>query len=462
MKKNLALLAALVFLVGLPICYYWVGITAEDVLETKIARLREYYGLKIALKEKSRGLLSSSYRYTVNFDLPRPTQAGATVPQTISFDLHEVMHHGPIPFTSGTWTPALAVLDSGLEPHQAGQKAFHQFLETFPELRQSALRTTFGFSGDSRTTLTVPPTKRTITQPDGTAFAVLWQGLTAELDATANAEAFTLALDAPLLDVKGNTATVTLQGLSWTSKTTLHGQNLYLGNSAFSLTTLSVQNVAATAPSFALSNLALTGNSEQRGEVVDGAVSLRGESVDLKTQGKTTFEMAFSLKDLDFKTLDTLVEDFRRISLQRAAPEVQLQQLQVLLLRQGGALFSKGPRFTVETLALRLPSGTVEGSGFVAYSGTEALPASIPQALGRFTASVKAKASEAALLELFLASVKGDAALAGQTGRPQLEAVVQDLAEKGFVVREKGNLSATADWNGKALTVNGKPLFQMP
>ena len=75
--------------------------------------------------------------------------------------------------------------------------------------------------------------------------------------------------------------------------------------------------------------------------------------------------------------------------------------------------------------------------------------------------SMLAKASEAALLELFLASVKGDAALAGQTGRPQLEAVVQDLAEKGFVVREKGNLSATADWNGKALTVNGKPLFQM-
>jgi len=458
-KKALPLLALLIIALGLPAAYYWVGLQAEAVIEAQRVRLQDQYGLRIALLEKNRGIFTSTYRYGVTYEPARNALAGKTPSQAISFDLDEVVHHGPIPLTSGGWTPGLAALDSSLTAREGTPAALTKLLETLPELRKTSLRTTFAFSGDSQTRLTVPPGKRTVGLEDGTALDVAWQGATGLLDVAADASTVGLTLTAPLLGVTDKGAAMTMQGFSLTAQSKLHGQNLYLGDSALSVTGLRIENTKAEDPSFALTNLAMTSNTSQRNDVVDCLLSFRAEGVDLRSQGKAVFDAAFSLKNLDAASLDATLGELRRINLERAAPEVRMGEFQALLLRQAGPIFSKAPRFTVEKLALSLPSGTVEGSGFVAYSGPGTMPQNPLAALGQLSASVAAKASERALLDILTAADKGDTK---QVGRQQATAAIGDLILKGFVVRDKDGLSATADWNGKALTVNGASLFQMP
>lgn len=462
MKKALPLLALLVIVLGLPASYYWIGLRAEAMNEAQLVKIQGQYGLRIALAEKKRGIFTSTYRYGVTYDPARSIPADKASSQSVSFDLVEVVHHGPIPLTSGGWTPSLAVLDCSLTAREGTPAAFTKVLETLPELRKSTMRTTFAFSGDSHTRLTVPPTKGVVRLEDGATLDVEWQGATGLLDVVADASTVGLTLTVPLVGVTNKDATMSLQGFSLAVQSKLHGQNLFLGDSTLSITGLRVENAKAEEPAFALTNLAMRSNTAQRNDVVDGMVSIRAEGVDLRSKGKAALDAAFSLTNLDAAALDATLGELRRINLERAAPEIQAREVQALLLRQAGPIFSKAPRFAVEKLALTLPSGTVAGSGFVAYAGPGTIPQNPLAALGQFSASVTAKAAEPALLDLLTAAGKNDPTLSGPAGRQQAVAAIADLVAKGFAVRDKDGLSATADWDGKTLTVNGASLFQMP
>jgi uncharacterized protein YdgA (DUF945 family) len=346
--------------------------------------------------------------------------------------------------------------------YEDSPKAFTKLLEAIPELRKSTLRTTFGFSGESRTKLTIPPSKGTVELENAETLDVEWQGLTGVLEVAANAEAYAFSLDAPLVGVKEKDTGMIMQGLSMTCKSKLHGQNLYLGDSTLSISDLHIEDTKAATKLFSLSHLAITANSDQRNDVVDGIVACSGEGVDLKSQSKASFETIFSLKNIDVTALDTLVGEFRRISRQRAAPDVLIRELRGVLLRQGGVILSKRPRFAVEKCVLRVPAGAVEASGFVAYSGTGELPENSLAALRLLTVSAKAKASEQALMDILVAVGKDHKALAGPEDKIKAEMAVRDMTAKGFAVRDKDSLFTAADWNGKEMTVNGKVLFQMP
>jgi uncharacterized protein YdgA (DUF945 family) len=463
-RKKLPILVILALLLGVPAAYYWIGLKAEAILETQRAALEDRCGVRITLAEKHRGVFSSTYRYDVTAPLSLAAPATAATSRPLAFGLRVTLGHGPIPFASGEWTPALAVLDCGLEPKEGTSGTLPDLLAAVPELGQSTLRATFAFSGDSRTRLAVPAGKRTITQEDGTPLEVEWQAITGLLDATPDAESLTLDLQAPLARVADKQAATvaTAKGLSLTGASKRSRENLYLGSSVLSLADLRVENTQAEAESFALTNFTLSVTTTPRDDMVDCLLAVRGDGVDLKTQAKASLDAAFSLKNLDAAALDTLAGEMRRINRQRTSPEVRLQLIQVLLLRQGSALLARQPRFAVEKLVLAAPSGSLEASGFVAYSGQGEPPANILAALGLFTASVKARAGEQTVLDILAAAGRNNPAFAGSAGRPMAETALRDMIGSGFVVRDKGVLSAAAEWNGKALTVNGVPVFRLP
>uniref|UniRef100_I2Q6B7 DUF945 domain-containing protein n=1 Tax=Desulfovibrio sp. U5L TaxID=596152 RepID=I2Q6B7_9BACT len=462
MKKPLPLILLLVLVLGLPAAYFWIGLRAERVMEDQRLRLADQYGARLVLQEKDRGVFTGTYRYALTFDAPMPAAAGAPPAQPITLDLVAVVHHGPIPLTQGGFTPALAVVDTTLAPRTGTPPAAAALLEALPDLRRTTLRTTFGFSGDSRTKLAVPPAKGPVRLADGTVLDIQWQGATGTCDATAEAASIDLALSVPLLVVADKASTTTLQGLSLAGHSTLSGQNLYLGDSTLTLTGLRLENAAPAGPSFALTNLEVAASNGRQNEVVDTTMTLRASGLDLKTQAKGGLDAAFSLKNLDAVALDATLGEVRRINGQPATPEARTQELTTLFLRQAGPLFSKKPRLSVDRLALTLPSGTVDVSGFVAYSGEGPLPANPLESLGRFSASATARAPRATLVEILAAAGSGNPALAGPPARGQAEAVLDGLAAQGFVVRQDDGLFTVADWDGKTLMVNGRSLFQLP
>ncbi|EHJ47975.1 protein of unknown function DUF945 [Solidesulfovibrio carbinoliphilus subsp. oakridgensis] len=461
MKKPLPLLLLLVLVLGLPAAYFWIGLRAERVMEDQRLRLADQYGARVVLQEKDRGIFTGTYRYALTFDAPMPALAGAPA-QPITLDLVAVVHHGPVPLTRGGFTPALAVVDTTLAPRDGTPPAAVALLEALPDLRRTTLRTTFGFSGDSRTKLAVPPAKGPVRLADGTVLDVQWQGATGTCDATADAASIDLALSVPLLVVSDKATTMTWQGLSLAGHTTLSGENLYLGDSTLTLTGLRLENAGPAGPSFALTNLEAVASNGRQNDRVDTTLTLRASGLDLKTQAKGGLDAAFSLKSLDAAALDATLGEVRRLNAQPATPEARTRELTALFLRQAGPLFSKNPRLSVDRLALTLPSGTVHASAFVAYAGEGPLPANPLESLGRFSASATARAPRATLVEILAAAGSGNPALAGPAARGQAEAVLEGLVAQGFVVREGDGLFTVADWDGKALVVNGRSLFQLP
>lgn len=462
MKKALPLFALLILVLGLPAASYWFGLRAEEVLESQRQHLAEQYGLRIVPLEKRRGIFTSDYRYAVTYDAPRSVAPGAPAPASLSLDLAGVVHHGPFPLVAGGWKPALAVVDTTIAADPGRSQALSELLAALPDLRRSSVRTTVGFSGKTGTRLDIPPAKGTLRQADGTGLDLQWQGATGSLNLAADATAVDLSLSAPLLVLTDATGTLTAQGLSLASQATLHGQNLLLGDTTFALTGLRLESTVPATPSFALTNLEAAVTSGQQNEAVAVAVIGRATATDLRTQAKAGLDIAFSVQNLDAAALDATVGQLRRIQRERIAPEIQARQVQALLAAQAGAIFSRHPRFAMDRCALALPSGTVEATGFVAYAGDGPPPADTLAALGLFTASVRAKAAQAALVDLLAAAGNGNPALAGPEARRQAEAVIDGLVLQGFAVREAAGLTAAADWDGKALVVNGRTLFQRP
>ena len=443
----------LIIALGLPASSYWLGTRLDSGLEAQRSLLEAQYGIPITVLEKKQGVFSSTYRYQVR--LGPGLDPGLALP---SFEVTGVVAHGPIPFASGSLRPALAVMDLHFAPVGDAPTAWGDIQKTIPELGQTSLRTVFAFSGDSSTRLAVLPVNRTIPQKDGTSLDVHWQAVTGHLDMTADLGTIDVVLDAPDAGLGDKTMALSLQGFSLVSNAKRVGQNLYVGTSRLALADLTLTNRVAADKSFALNQLGMTARTDVQEGALDSVMSAQCQSLQLPGLAKVSLDMAFSLKNLDAAALDTAASEFRRINLQKMSPQAMVQAYEVLLRRHGAAITSRGPRLALDRFVLGLPSGTVEATASVAYAGSGALPETVPAALARLTALASIKTSQAALLDLAAVAGKSNPALAGASAQPMVEAAVAGLEAKGFVVRDKDGLSAAAAWDGKTLTVNGKPL----
>jgi uncharacterized protein YdgA (DUF945 family) len=459
-KKVILALLLVIVLLGLPASYYVIGLQAESALKDQLAVIQENYGPHFTLKEKSRGLFSSSYRYVVTYTLPAAAGNGKALPITHSFEVVEKVSHGPIPFAAGAWTPALAVLDTRLAPDQAGLKELDEFLQTVPELRQTSLRTTFGFGGGSRSRLVVPACKRTVTAKEGTTFALDWQGATAVCDVTAQAAAVTVDVEVPSLSIGHKAGTLSLKGLSLRSDTKLDGKNLYLGNSSLKLGDLQFQGGANERLS--LTDLVIEGRSARRDAVVDGWLSMRGQGFGGKIQDKLTLDMSLAIRNLEFSALDTVMGEWERLSTQPVTFEERMRQWQAVLQAQVPQLFSRGPVVELQKCVLGVPAGSVDAAARLTYAGTGPLPGDFLTAIGRFTAAARIATTQPVIEDILRLAGQANPDLAAPEVRQEAEKNIQGLVASGFASREGDKLSSRADWDGKALTVNGKTLFSKP
>ncbi|KHK00888.1 YdgA family protein [Desulfovibrio sp. TomC] len=451
--KKIVLGLLLILALGIPASSYWLGTRLDGVLEAQRSLLEAQYGIPITLLEKKQGVFSSTYRYEVR--LAPGLDPGSALPP---FEVVGVVAHGPIPFAAGSLRPALAVMDLRLALPAEAQTTWGNIQKAIPELQQTSLRTVFAFSGDSNTRFAVPPVTRAITQKDGTALDVHWKAVTGRLDMTADLGVIDMALDAPDAGLSDKTMVLSLQGFSLTSNAKRVGLNLYVGTSRLSLAGLKLTNSVAAENSFALNQLAITAQTDVQNGALDSAMTTQCQSLMLPGLAKVSLDMAVSLKNLDAAALDTAASEFRRLNLQKMSPQEMVQAYGDLLRRHGAAIASRGPRLALDRFLLGLPSGPVEATASVTAAGSGALPETVPAALARLTAVASLKTSLAAIMDLAAAAGKSNPALAGASAQPMVEAAVAGLAAQGYVVRDKDGLSAAVAWDGKTLTVNGKPL----
>ncbi len=256
MKKIVVILLGLAVLLGGG--YYWVGLHAESALQGQLAFIEAQYGLRFALKHKDRGIFSSTYRYTVTYTL----SSGNTAGKPVSIDVLETVSHGPIPFASGSWKPALAVLDVTLLSGPDAPRASTNCWKSSRNCARRALRASIGFAGNSLFRLDVPAFKRSVTAADGAALALDWRGAAATCDIGPQAASIEATMDAPQLSIQRQDTLVAIQGVAVRSATKLDGKNLYLGKSVLNVGNIQVKNGSAEVLS--LGDLILEGDCARR------------------------------------------------------------------------------------------------------------------------------------------------------------------------------------------------------
>ena len=456
MKKTLLIL---ILVVALGVCAgsYWLGLRAEAALKDQLELVTAQYGPRFECKAKQRGVFTSSYRYAVTGDLAPDPATAASAPTTFTFELQAEVAHGPLPVAAAAWKPALAVVDVRLAPDQGIPAVFAKFLDEFPELRRTSLRAVFGFGGDCRASLAVPASKHALRDKDGSVIDVEWGGAKAEVTIAADATALSGFLDMPLLAVADKDASLTMHNLFLRSDTTRNGQSLYLGATTCGVAEIRIK--AGDEKSFVLTNLAIEGTSRRREAVVDGALSLRGQIREGTSPQSLAVDTTVTVKNLDFAALDTVVGQWQRIGLEPLPLEVQADKWQAVLEQQAGALLSRDPTLTLDGPRLGLPSGNIALAVSLAYASAGPVPKNFDESLVRCTASARLTAARPALRDLLGLAGKFDPELAAPELSTQLEASLDDLLAQGLVIQDKDALAVTADFNGKRLTLNGKPLI---
>lgn len=448
MKKLVVLL--LVVLLGLCAGSFWLGRRAETAINDQLTLVSAQYGPRFETREAKRGIFTSDYRFGVT--LPGPRAA--------TFDLVAKVTHGPLPVAAGDWKPALAVVDVRLEPGPDGAADFKKFLDTFTELRQSRLSAVFGLGGDCLARLSVPASRHLVRAKDGSNLDVNWGGAAAEIAVAPGAAAVKGRLDAPLLAVGAKDTVVSLKDLAVRSDTTRQGQVLYLGTASSVIGEIRFKD--GPDKSLTVTNLTFEGNTQRRDALVDGTFTVRGQLAEGASPQSLAFDDSLTLKNLDFAALDRLMDAWQRIGLEPLPADVQSKRFGEAFAREASALFSHNPTLLLDGPRLGLPSGNLAFTANLTYAGGEPLPEDFMVFLGRCKASARAAGAKPALDDLLRLVGKLDPKHAGPDLRAKAEAGLGALLLQGLVVQDKDQLASGAEWDGKVLTVNGRPLPVAP
>lgn len=453
MKKLLALFLLIVAAsVAAP---GFLGMQAEERYDAAVAQLRAA-GYRVVDETYARGWFRSDARLQLEFPLPEGRAAGAEPPRVL---VKTRAVHGP--FLGDLAQPfGLARLDTEIwvdsAPLVVGEDG-------------APMRTFVGFLGSATTSIRVPA--RQLPLENGTLETSPIEG---ELQFGAGDRIAVGWLSVPSLRARGPDGAVgELAGLEVTANVRSDPAGVPLGEWRVAVERMAFE-VPAEAKAFALAALEVSGSSELRDGAIDVAADYRLGSVTAEGETYGPFDLRLAARRLAADALALIQAAGQEAAAAGATPEERSEALGIALLANADTLLAKDPSFAVEHLTLELPAGRVAASLEVRAVGLRVAELRDPAAALQRVEGKAALRLPAAVLDTLLrqqgrqqlAALAEQQAEAEQPSAEEVEKLageyatrqVEVLVAQQLLVRDGGDVTASAELRNGLLTLNGKSI----
>jgi len=435
------LVAVLLLVTGYMAATIYIGSQTGSSLDDALKQVSgEVPTLSFTPKQSQVGIFSSSYVYAVSF------KPQANSPDALLLDLTFNAAHGPIPFAAGSLAPCRSVVTGRIALAENNPEAIRKALEQAPELLNTSIRTVTGLTGEVDVKVTVPPLLRE------TPMRQEFQGATISVTTDKDFARRVIKAELPLLNLQDADYSFSLKGLSYQADATQLRKAVWHGQTSAGLKSVELSSKDHSKDAL-LENLDLRTKSKLHDGMVDYDTAMGGV---LTVSKRAPLPFAFTINgyNLDVDALSQANALLQRQSSGDPAKQASAEEVQ----KVSGALLARDPRLDVEIKAMPGGQDEVGLKAEVSAPGLKVLPPSLPEALPSLRAKADLAAQEsglAILADLFTNPQAADIPAA----RQQIQAFLQQFADKGFIVREGSKITSTATWDGKALLVNGKPLM---
>ena len=440
---------------------YYVGQQVQRELRAQADRLMTQLPfVRVTEQSYDKGLFSATRTVTLKFGCERPQGAAAPGLPAQSFELtlREQIQHGPL--IGGTTWGAASIQSEVVLPPEVEQVVAQMFANQKP----LTVSTTVGF--DRHYTSQVESPRARLEGPAGQLF--VWQGLQATFSGDAAGQSVRYELTMPGLEVSDKTqgARVTLSELRWKGEGQRIGDSMWLmtgkDEAQIGLMEMSMRLPLARAGEvrpflFALTDLKFQGEARLDQDLLSSTGSMQGTgSFDGARLDK--LEMVASMKRLHAPSYQSLVSNLVKQSFscdEDADPQAMLAAMQADLMK----LLPHDPEYALDKLAVEYGDQRGELSYAFGFKGvTEADAQLPPMALlmtkGQARADVKLPI---AWIEQLLNQAPIRAT--GTAPEPEmLNAMIDQFAEQGYLVRDGVHVAASVRFGGGSLELNGKPL----
>jgi hypothetical protein len=443
MRKKLPAIAALLIL--LAGCAAYAGRAADSFLEEAAAGLHSRLpGVALTLKERRWRLFHGvrTYRLEVaagTFGLPRPMEA----------DVRVWTSHGPVSLFDRQFRPSLARAHASIVLTQDASPEVIAFFGAVPELLKSRLVVRLGYTGSVSASVTVPPATRSLPLKSGEALALDWGGLEADATLSPQGEALNIEASAPRLSLTLRESILECAGLTLAGNLAHGAGPLYHGRLLASADKVGLAAGNGETGAF-LEAPALTLDLLPMGETFD-LIAQASAVAKSATDARVSLRAGATMGNLDAESCARLAGAF--FSMQGPAWR-QSENLAAV-----AAILARSPWVAMEaSVTGGNPDERAEAAASLRIEGLRELPVNALNVLPSVRATVSLAAPPSLFAHLYCARSLGTRRDPSALERCESDVVARldALAAQGVLLREGGRLRARGQWDGSALTLNGK------
>jgi uncharacterized protein YdgA (DUF945 family) len=477
MKKIVIGAVVALLVLAYPAATWWTGKQVEARLADNAKQLEDVPFLKVVKRDFSRGFGSSTEDVTVELfgglqraieqarkDDPTANAAAADVLQPMLLTFRSTIQHGP--FAGGKLTAA--VVDSELV---FDAKTNEALVKAFGDKKPLTARTVIAYGGAGRTSLQSPAMVATLKGADGEPVSIAWDGMTMDVDFTADTKHLVMAGKAPKFELKGARGEqMLMSSLTFSADQTrvfddeplLYGGKQRLEIARFEFSAPKAEGEGAKPVVMRLEKVVYDADMPIAGEFVDifGKMGAATFVIGGQDYGPVNYDTSF--KRMHARTVAGLYRDMVKMYADPALLAGKPDPGMVLgpMAQRAQELLKHNPEFAIDRISFNSPQGQALVSARVALK--DAKPDDfndMRRLMPKIDASAKLVVPEGMLAEL--GAARAETPEEKDMQRKMFAMQVQSFSEQGYVVRKGEMLESTIVFKDGQLTVNGKPLAPM-
>ncbi len=473
MKKLKILLLLLVLIgAGWAGTTYFIGVKVQNRYEGMLEQYQNLGPFSLTGKSYQRGFLNSEAETVVKATVPG-VEDQDVAEETVTLVFKHTLRHGPLAFGQGNSTPGLALIETRLVSVSPGEEDFARLLAKVPELGEPFAIFKVALNGSTNSRIQVPGFEEQI---DKGHFS--WGGLRFESDFAPGDRTMVGTFDMPKMEFHAADGDFVWNGFSGQFDLAEILPLLYVGTSKVNFGNMEMSlpdEASGQRKNVQMKGFEVFSDSSSDGKLVRYAQTMQfaGIAVDGKIYGPAVCEIEVS--NLDCQTLAGFQGQVHEVywGANHFNPDEVAAQVIPLYGQLLEKLVEGNPQLNIRRLHFATPMGDIDGRALVKFSGKQGLTLDNPAALlQHLEADAEVSVAQSLINAVMADSMKKSLQAASEQGRipqysdeeiamlaeQQLNGQLEALVAQSYIVREGGDVKASATFNRGELVLNGQPL----
>lgn len=461
------LITICIFLIAIIVPPYWFGMKAEGEYNKLIENISKYENLEIVSKSYKRGWLSSSSKATYLIK-------DADI-ESLEIIEEDTIYHGPIPIgliSKGKFMlkPVMAIIETKAEINTNSEEDYSDLVNTLPALQADTI---LSLKGYGTTELSIPSVEQKL--EDGKTLK--WTGLDGLIDFTPELYSVSSVMNSGELQIEDNAFRLKMAGINIESNLDYPASNYKnpLGNIDIKIEEFSSEGKDGDdLNKVTLTNLELTGSTDQKGNLLNHTHSLGFETLTVggNSYGPGIYEL--QIRNIDKKAFDEI-----QIALEQSQEyegPAATEMLTAELMKVLPDLFKNAPSIEITKLSIKTGEGEINGHAVISVSGDSIdkpeLAANPIFLLAALSAEVKLSVSKP-LLDNLLKDYKIEEITDEKNanneeiptrqelqnlGNERAQAEIKQMLDQGVLIIKDGSYEIEAVYGLGQIKVNGQSL----